>query len=404
MLRLLMLASYFPRPGNRALGNWALSQAQAFQRQGIDVRVVSINPWIPKFLSKNGAASYAECPPFVSWDGLPAYYPRCLWYPVRPFKQYEFKAPKFPMALAWRTAGDYLQRTVSEFKPDVLYAHHTAVNGYLAERLHQCFKIPYLITDHDFTEIAACADLPKRKAHFDKVIRSCSRMIAVAHRMEAEMVSIFPQAKTCTIWNGTDPIPEAIRTQPRPADLAGKVVLFSCGAFYRRKGFPLLIKAFAKVAGRFPEAVLRIAGDGEDRTAVHAAIRENNLSDRVHLLGFQAHDKVLTEMSWCDAFALVGWDEPFATVFTEALSAGKPVVSASDGGITDVVRQNEHGLLVEPKSVESAAAALAELLADSRLRAQLGANAKMLFERGLKWDHNALRMKALFEEAAGTRS
>jgi glycosyltransferase involved in cell wall biosynthesis len=231
------------------------------------------------------------------------------------------------------------------------------------------------------------------------VIRSASGMIAVAPRMEREMQAIFPWARTCTVWNGTDPIPANIREKGRPPDLDGKTVLFSCGAFYPRKGFPLLIEAFARVADKFPDAILRIAGDGDERSEVENAVRRHGLGGRVQLLGFQPHEAVLAEMCSCDAFVLLGWDEPFATVFTEALSAGKPIICASDGGIAEVIAPNVHGLVVAPKDVEGAAAALSQILSSRSVRERLGTAAQMLFERMLKWDHNAMHMKELFLQA-----
>lgn len=213
------------------------------------------------------------------------------------------------------------------------------------------------------------------------------------------MKELFPGVRACTVQNGTDPVPEAARHTPRPEALRGRTVLFACGTFYERKGFPLLVEAFAGVAAQFPEAVLRIAGDGEQRPQIEARIRECGLEGRVELLGFMPHAAVIQEMCWCDAFVLIGWDEPFATVFTEALSAGKPVVCCEDGGITDVLKNEVHGLTVPPRDVPAAAEALRRLLADGGLRRRLGAAGAELFESSLHWDHNAARMEQLFRGA-----
>jgi glycosyltransferase involved in cell wall biosynthesis len=177
-------------------------------------------------------------------------------------------------------------------------------------------------------------------------------------------------------------------------------VLFSCGAFYERKGFPLLIEAFARIASKHPGARLRIAGSGEQRVQVEAAIAQHSLGDRVDLLGFVPHETVIEEMCRADAFILIGWDEPFATVFTEALSAGKPVICANDGGINDVLQNEVHGLTVPPKNVAAASDAIDRILADTGLRTRLGANAADLFSTSLTWDHNAARMAEIFHEAA----
>src|SRR5580698_5113942 len=183
-LRVLMLATYFPKPGNPLMGTWALSQAQALQRQDLDIKVVSLTSWIPKFLARtNGAAAYADCPQQFSWGSLKVEYPRGLWYPVRPFKDRAFRDPQFQMNLAWSTANRYLANVVKSFRPDVVYAHHTAVNGFFAERLRSRFQVPFVITDHDFGEIADCARWPARRSFFAQIVSKAFTMVFPASRM-----------------------------------------------------------------------------------------------------------------------------------------------------------------------------------------------------------------------------
>jgi len=398
-IRALMLASYFPKPANRLMGTWALSQAAALQRH-MDLRVVSLTSWVPRFLDGyKHAAAYANCPRQFQWGELSVSYPRALWYPIPPLKQYAFRNPAPQMELAWKSARRFLIEAVQEFKPDLIYAHHTAVNGYLAARLKQAFQIPFVVTDHDFDEIAQCAHLPARKHFFADVISQSSMMVAVASRMENQIRELFPQARTCTVQNGTDPIPDALRAAARPEELRNRTVLFSCGAFYKRKGFPLMIEAFAQAAKQFPYAILRIAGDGEERPQIEEVIRRFSLQNKVQLLGFLPHESVMREMCLCDAFVLTGWDEPFATVFSEAMSAGKPVICCNDGGITDVLKNEIHGLTVPPKDLAATTHALTRILSDPGLRERMGQAGKALFESSLKWDHNAARMEAIFRAA-----
>jgi glycosyltransferase involved in cell wall biosynthesis len=405
-LRVLMLATYFPKPGNPLMGSWALEQAQALCRRGdLDLEVVALTPWIPPLGTRSRKmAAYAYCPTEYRWGSLEVRYPRCLWYPVEPLKSWAFRNPQLQLQLAWFSASGFLSKRVNNFQPDLVYAHHAAVNGYFAERLHYRFRLPYVITDHDFAEITECRRWPKRKRFFEPIVSHASKMVTVARRMETELRALFPHARTCTIANGTDPIPQQLQDRPRPASLEGKLVLFSCGAFYERKGFPLLIEAFALISAKHPTALLRIAGDGAQRLQIEEAIRQFSLQDRVQLLGFQAHKTVLQEMCWCDAFVLLGWDEPFATVFVEAMSAGKPFICCNDGGINDLARDEVHGVTVRPKDTPAAAHALDRILTDSALRQRLGRNARALFETTLRWDHNAAKMADIFRSAASRQS
>lgn len=401
-IRVLMLATYFPKPLNPLMGNWALAQAQALKRNGVDLIVASLTAWVPPALAfTRGARAYACCPKQSDWDGLTVLYPRWLHYPVGPARVLNQRHPGIGLRVGWLTAGRKLLELVRLFRPHLIYAHHTAVNGYVARLLQRSVDMPFVVTDHDFGEIESCRSLPARRRLFGEVAHHSSAMVAVSARMERELQIQFPWARTCTIPNGAEPVLPALLSIPRPEALRSKTIIFSCGTFYRRKGFPLLVDAFSKVAAKHPGSELRIAGDGEERNEVERRIHHHGLESRVTLLGALPHSEVMQQMVWSDVFALIGWDEPFATVYLEALSAAKPVVCCSDGGITDVIRHGEHGFIVPPRDVEAAGGALDRLLGDQALREGLGKSAHRLFETSLTWDRHAKRMIDLFAAVLG---
>jgi glycosyltransferase involved in cell wall biosynthesis len=399
-MRVLMLATYFPKPLNPLMGNWALAQAQALRRGGVEIEVISFTAWVPRAAAITpGARAYAHCPMSKLWDGLRVWYPRWPVYPLSRLRGLIESHPEPFLVLGRPWVQRFLERRVREFAPDVVFAHHTAVNGYLALGLRRRYGLPYVITDHDFGEIHCCEDFPARRRMFEKIVRESSRMVAVASRMESEIKRLFPFAKSTVVQNGTDPIPSETARKARPRDLAGKQVIFSCGAFYERKGFPLLVDAFSLIASQYPHAELRIAGDGPTMREVRHRVEIYRLEERVRLMGKLAHAHVLQEMAWADVFALIGWDEPFATVFSEAASAGKPIVCCQDGGFTDVLEDGTHGLTVPPHNAERAAEAISRLLGDENLRDRMGAAAKQLFDSRLRWDNNAAAMIEIFREA-----
>lgn len=399
-LRVLLLATYFPKPDNPIMGNWALAQAQAFLRAGVDLRVVSPTSWVPKLLARSkGARAYAYCPPEYHWDQLEVTYPRWLLYQVGPFVRQAYASPVLQMWVGWQTVKHALCRAVETHRPELIYAHHSVVNGYLACRLQDRYGIPFVVTDHDFAEIYSCASLPKRRKFIDEVATRAAKMVCVSSRMERDLTTIFPQAKAVTVPNGTDPLPAELGRTARPPASVGKTVVFSAGAFYARKGFPVLIRAFAKIADKFPDAILRIAGDGDERAKVEEEIRSSGLGARVQLLGYQPHKVVLQEMVWADLFALIGWEEPFGVVFAEAAAARKPIIWSGDCGINDVLLDGEHGYVVEPKSVTSASDAMSRLIDSPADRHRMGQAAGQLHASRLTWDANASRMIQLFHGA-----
>jgi glycosyltransferase involved in cell wall biosynthesis len=400
-LRVLFLATYFPRPGSPTTGTWALEQALALRRQPIDLRVVSFTSWVPAPLARTpGARAFSRCPPAFRWGTLDVEYPRWLAYPMPPMSRLTYRFPDLQAAPGWWSARPFLRRLVSNWRPHVLYAHHSLTNGSLAWHCRREMGLPYLVTDHDLGEIEDCGRYRARWRAMGRVAEGAFRSLSVSRRMEQVMLRQFPFARTRTLHNGTNAIPPEIASAPRPRDRRSQVVVFSAGMFYERKGFPLLIEAFADATRGRSDAHLRIAGDGPARAAIEAAIRRLGLQERVHLLGLLPHRDVLQEMVWADAFALVGWDEPFGVVFAEALAAGCPTIMASDSGAAEVVQHGVHCLLVSPRDVRAAADALRSVLQDRALAKRLGAAGRALWSSRLTWDVNATALVSLFREAA----
>lgn len=404
-LRVLMITPYFPHPANALIGPWALDRALALKRKGVDLRVVVPTSWVPKALHRIARArSWATAPASHLWSGLHVDYPRWLYYPVPPLRQRLFESPRGQTELGWLTLKPALERLVRAHDPQVVYVHGTAPAGYLALRLKRRHGLPFVIADFDFGEVTACETLPRRRVLYEEVLGEASAHIAAAKKMEGEVRRLFPFAATQTIHQGISTTATGWLQRPRPPELVGKRVVFAAGTFYERKGIPLLVRAFARAAGSMPDAVLRIAGDGAERPLIEAAIREHGLSRQVALLGFLSHEAVQQEMAWSDVFALPGWDEPFATVFLEAMALGRPIICASDGGITDVVEDGVHGLIVPPRDDVAAAAALARLLTDEPARLRMGQAAAEMVASKLSWDAMAGRLVGVMEAAAQLKS
>ncbi len=394
-MRIFFLASYFPRPTIPLAGVWALEQAKALAKVS-RLAVVCCTPWVPGMLSLiTKARPWIRVPRVHQWDNVKVEYVKTLYYPIAPFNRWAFPDPSYQMSLAWFSVRSELLRKVRSFRPDIIYCHHTAVNGYYASQIANETGIPYAITDHDFDEIARCEHYPGRRAFFASILRNAAQHLCVSHRMERDVRRLFPSVRTATLHNGINP-PSEIDNR-RPAFLDGKLIIFAAGMFTERKGFPLLIEAFAQLAPRFPNSVLRIAGDGEQRAVIEATIRKHQVSERVTLLGRVPHEHVMREAAWCDIFALTSWNEPFGVVYVEAMAAGRPIVACTDSGIADVVEDGIQGYLVPPKDVSATALALERLLRSASERENMGQNAKAL-ARDLTWESNTEKLLGMLKQ------
>jgi phosphatidylinositol alpha-mannosyltransferase len=186
-----------------------------------------------------------------------------------------------------------------------------------------------------------------------------------------------------------------------PRDLgAGTKALF-VGRLDERKGFPIAVAAFERLALERPDLRLIVVGDGPQREAV--GMLPTDLRDRVTMLGALPNAEVPAVAAACDLYLgpSVG-GESFGVVLIEAMAAGLPVVASAVPGYDEVVRDGVEGLLVAPRDPAALAAAAARVLDDPELAARFGAAGR---ERAASFDWGGVveRLETLYRLAAGLR-
>ncbi len=155
-----------------------------------------------------------------------------------------------------------------------------------------------------------------------------------------------------------------------------KKIIFSLGRHVKYKGFIHLIKAMKQVE----DAVLLLGGIGYLSNDFKKYIEENQLNDKVFMLGNIPEEKLNDYYEACDIFVLssVTCAETFAVVQLEAMLHSKPIINTNLGtGVNYVSIDEETGLTVEAKNSEELAKAINKLLNDDILRKNLGNNARI---------------------------
>ncbi len=189
--------------------------------------------------------------------------------------------------------------------------------------------------------------------------------------------------------------------EPRP-DRTRPVVLFVGRLNVAQKGLDLLLEA---VAG-LPEPArpdLRIVGeDWGDGAALRALAHRLGVSETVHLTGALARSQVIQEYARADLFVLPSRFDSAPVVVREAMAMGLAVVATRVGGVPEMLRDGEEGLLVPPGAPKPLAAAIRELLEDPTRRSRLGGNGA-LTSRRCSWEELGPRYVAMFQEVATER-
>ncbi len=181
----------------------------------------------------------------------------------------------------------------------------------------------------------------------------------------------FPPDRVHVVLNGIRPAAplsaeaaRALRAQ-LGADAAALLVA-GAGHLARRKGFDLLLEAFARAA--VPGSRLVVVGSGPEEGALRGLAGRLGVAERVCWAGHRADVPDL--LAACDLFVLSSRNEGMANVMLEAMAAGTPVVAADVSGVREALGARADdppaGWIVPPEDPAALGAALAEALAELR--------------------------------------
>jgi glycosyltransferase involved in cell wall biosynthesis len=284
-------------------------------------------------------------------------------------------APRLRSAL--RPLVGYLRRE----RPDALQASMwpLTIVAILARRLART-RTRLVVSDHTI--------LSRQYAAFGrgaaKALRLTARLfyrwadarVAVSSEVAEDLARLaqLPAGRFDVIYNPLEPAPapsDEQRAGARGAWRGGGARLLSVGSLKSEKNFPLLVRAFARLAQQ-REASLVILGDGPLRADVEAAAAAAGVADRLALPGFVAEPRAFYEAA--DLFVMSSDFEGFGNVLVEAMRAGLPVVSTDCGGPREIFGGGAYGLLVPPGDetalAEAIGAALTRPVDQERLRAR----------------------------------
>jgi GalNAc-alpha-(1->4)-GalNAc-alpha-(1->3)-diNAcBac-PP-undecaprenol alpha-1,4-N-acetyl-D-galactosaminyltransferase len=156
--------------------------------------------------------------------------------------------------------------------------------------------------------------------------------------------------------------------------------LMAMGRLSREKGIDLLLKSFVPLCNKYPEWMLEIWGEGEQRAFLESLRDELGLRDRVRFPGLTKEN--YKTMLRADIFVLSSKNEGFPNVLGEAMACGLPVVSFDcPYGPSELIDDGVNGLLVPPENVLKLTSSLEQLMLSAELRKSLGEQAKKITER-----------------------
>ena len=225
---------------------------------------------------------------------------------------------------------------------------------------------------------------------------------ATSEQEKADIIYEFPNANVSIISNGVDTTvfdkenflskKDFIEKFARQLLSPSKIIV-SMGRIHKKKGYDILIEAFANILSIYNDAILLIAGkDNGEKNILDRLIEERNLNNKVFFVGeLLDHDKI-DFLANADIFASPSHDENFGNVYLESLAAGTPIV-ASLNTPWQIVEEANCGKWVA-NTIEDTTQAMLYLLGQDRETMRL--NSKKLATQ-YEWKNIALQFKNLYQ-------
>jgi len=293
-------------------------------------------------------------------------------------------------------------REVAAFRPDVLsvfYGIPTGLAGVMAKwRYRTPMVLSYIGRD------VPGPGVPAGWKHYHRLlIRAADETTYLSDYCRRAIFGAAGNGAGTTVGGGTPSYPPAdpARVEHLRASLGiapGTTVLFALQRLSIYKGVDVLIRSMVHLRDR--SCVLLISGTGSDAERLQRIVESEGLQDTVRLLGFVPEDDLPAYWDLADLFVFHSFYETYGLVLTEAMRAGKAVVSVSSTAIPEVVAHEREGLLVPPGDPAQMAAAIRSLIDDPARRERLSRAARVRADSEFTWDGVARAYESIFERVA----
>jgi glycosyltransferase involved in cell wall biosynthesis len=390
-IKVLTFATLYPNREMPLLGTFVESRLRGLVAGGeVAALVVAPVPWFPwrgRAFGRYGA--FARVPAAEERQGITVLHPRYLLIP-----KIGMTLAPYLMYLSLRACLDRLVR--DRFDCDLIDAHYLYPDGVAAILLGRRLGKPVVITAHG-TDVNLIPEhaVPRRMIHW--AASQAARVIPVADALRQRLLGVgVADAGLTVLPNGVDLRAFAPRDKAAAKDqlgLAGAVVL-SIGWLIPRKGHDLVIRA----AALLPAVTLLIVGEGPEGPRLRRLVGELAMGDRVRFVGTVPHDRLAPVYAAADVMVLASSREGYPGVVLEALACGTPVVASAVWGTPEILRDPVAGRLVEERSPEAFARAIADLLAAPPAQAAVRAYAERF-----GWEAINARQLDLFRSILGQR-
>jgi glycosyltransferase involved in cell wall biosynthesis len=343
---------------------------------------------------------------------------------------YPFPVHRFPRP--FRRFGDisdllFLFIDLIVFGFDIVHAHTTNPNGYIAAMLKRSIRFPLIITPHG-SDVHIIPGIQygqlldhKNRARIEFAIQHADALTAISDSIKTSLVTAgASESKIRMIPNGVDV--DRFKTEATSSGTSvtlklpdhGHVIL-SVGNYRECKGFENILRAMSEVIKKSPDTYCAFVGKGND--VLTPLVEELNLLDNIIIYGPVAYmpihgnnrsgnDELTALFKRSTVYVSAGIDEKaegMSLAVLEAIASGLPIVATDISGNRDVIENGQNGLLVEPNNPQQLASAVLDLIYNEDKRNAISEHQRSSIQK-YSWHSIAMKYIEVYTDTIGNRN
>lgn len=261
-----------------------------------------------------------------------------------------------------------LRRALKQYKPNVAHVQYMAPGAIPILLLRLLGIRQIIVTAHTAADIYPNL----RLVHF--IQKHCVRAFTCITERAEQSFFCSSQLYTentplkrhnhFTIYNA---LPAGFSIRQEPRGFSEPIILGVVSRLEKIKGMDLVVPAFARVRAKYPNTRLIVVGDGSLRAQMQRQAQELSCADGIEWAGRQPQDRLSDWYGRMDIVLMPSRSEGFGLTAIEAMANGCVVVASRTGGLPEVVRDREVGLLHKPESINDMVVKIDSLLGNTDL-------------------------------------
>ena len=287
----------------------------------------------------------------------------------------------------WHIRDKAILRTLAALQPDLVHFHFGSLAVMMA-RYPQALGIPYSVSLRG-SDIQV---MPLRDEQYAEGLCQALSQASGMHAVSEEIARLAqrqcPDLKKVAVIRTCVPFLERSSSPPAAQQ---ELRFVSVGRLHWRKAYSDLIRAMAYL----PDASLDIVGEGPEYEFLLYLIHSLNLRGRVRLLGKLPFHEFVGLLERATAFVQSSIAEGFSNALAEAMVLGKPVFATPVGGTTEIIADEQNGIIIPTGDPVGMAQKLA-LAADRGLMERLGLAARQTAEEMFSMERHAREFYAFY--------